>query len=804
MSWGWLAVWALVGWAQGPGRVTIEDGRYTDAAAAAATWKAAYGSAPVRIAGEKTPSGGAALLFPCAMARLEERACWDRALSLDLSRHSRIAFWVKLIGDASAIGHCTIYFEAGGGWYGHSFDVPDEGWRRVVLDRGGFTPEGTPDGWSTLRGVRISFWKGLDRSADVLLGGLEAEAASVAVVRCSRAGREGELWSDRMASMLVEAGVDAGTVDDVDVETGVLRGKRIAVYPNSPVVSAEEAAELGRFVAAGGRIIACYGLPESLAALLGVADVEWTRQSRPGQFAAMRFGAGGPVGLPTQAIQSSWNVTKARPASKGARVLAEWVDDQGKPSGVPAVILSESGAFISHVVLDDDRPAKVQMLRALLGHFDAEIWSAISAAALRQASAIGSRWSSFEDAVAGIRSLGKAAGRTSEVEGKLRTAGLAYAKAASAARAGRHHAALAPAASARKDLTTAFAIAHRPRAGEFRAVWCHSAYGVEGMTWDAAAATLARNGFTAVVPNMLWGGSADYASDLLPVTDRSRKEGDQIEACLKACRKHGIEVHVWKVNWNLSTAPEAFVEKMRAEGRLQRTNGGQEERWLCPSHPANFELERDSMLEVARKYAVEGIHFDYIRYPDNAKCYCDGCRERFTASQMIRSDRPFPGIGEWPQDVLRGGPLHADYQEFRRRNITRLVKAVGDEARKIRRGIKVSAAVFPNWPACREEVGQDWGLWVREKYLDFVCPMDYTASNREFRTRVQVQREAVGGRIPLYPGIGASAPGLDPVQVIEQACIAREEGTQGFIIFNYDPRTAKEHLPMMGLGLTRK
>ncbi len=323
------------------------------------------------------------------------------------------------------------------------------------------------------------------------------------------------------------------------------------------------------------------------------------------------------------------------------------------------------------------------------------------------------------------------------------------------------------------------------------------------MSWDQAVANLKRNGFTAIVPNMLWGGSADYASDLLPVTERARKEGDQIEACLKACRKHGIEVHIWKVNWNLGTAPEPFVEKMRAEGRLQRSSSGVEERWLCPSHPANFALERDSMVEVARKYAVDGIHFDYIRYPDGSKCYCDGCRERFVASQMLRSDRRFPGIKEWPRDVLRGGPLYADYQEFRRGNITRLVKAVAEEARKVRPGIKVSAAVFPNWPACREEIGQDWGLWVREGYLDFICPMDYTASNREFRTRVQVQRDEVKGRIPLIPGIGASAPGLDVVQTIEQAIITREEGAQGFIIFNYDRRIAGDQIPMMGKGLTR-
>jgi uncharacterized lipoprotein YddW (UPF0748 family) len=607
-----------------------------------------------------------------------------------------------------------------------------------------------------------------------------------------------------MTSLLRAAGIDAGGVDSTDVEAGILEGKRVVVYPYNAEVSDAEAAALERFVAAGGKILACFGLPPRLADLLGLADAQYVRQERDGQFASMRFARNDLTGMPKEVKQASWNITGARPVAKNARVLAEWYDSAGKPTGMPAVLISDTGAFITHVVLDDDRDRKLQMLRAVVGHFDPSIWPDISAGALRRAGTVGSRWTNMDEAAAGIEKLAAGTGREAAVKRVLEKARRQYSLAEAAVRTGRHDRAIEPADSAHNALAEAFAMSQPSRAGEFRAIWCHSAYGVAGMNWDQAAALLKRCGFTAVVPNMLWGGSADYASDILPVTERCRKDGDQIAACLAACRKHGIQMHVWKVNWNLGTAPDDFVATLRAEGRLQRDNGGHEVRWLCPSHPANFELERDSMLEVARKYAVDGIHFDYIRYPDSSSCYCDGCRQRFEAMEMARSDRPFPGIRRWPADVLPGGPLYADYQEFRRRNITRLVKAVSEEAHRIRPGIKVSAAVFPNWPACRDEIGQDWCGWVRDGYLDFVCPMDYTASNREFRIRVQVQREAVGGRIPLYPGIGASAPGLDPVQVIEQVAIAREEGVPGFIIFNYDPTTAAEHLPLLGKGATAK
>ena len=58
--------------------------------------------------------------------------------------------------------------------------------------------------------------------------------------------------------------------------------------------------------------------------------------------------------------------------------------------------------------------------------------------------------------------------------------------------------------------------------------------------------------------------------------------------------------------------------------------------------------------------------------------------------------------------------------------------AVSREAKKIRPGLKISAAVFGSYPGCRESVAQDWPAWVKAGYLDFVCPMDYTTSDEEF------------------------------------------------------------------------
>ena len=96
------------------------------------------------------------------------------------------------------------------------------------------------------------------------------------------------------------------------------------------------------------------------------------------------------------------------------------------------------------------------------------------------------------------------------------------------------------------------------------------------------------------------------------------------------------------------------------------------------------------MLEVARKYEVDGLHFDYIRYPDRDKCYCDGCRSRFEQHTGKQ-------VANWPTDCY-SGELRDAYTQWRCDQITRLVKAVHDEAKQIRPGIAISAAVFGSLP----------------------------------------------------------------------------------------------------------
>ena len=68
---------------------------------------------------------------------------------------------------------------------------------------------------------------------------------------------------------------------------------------------------------------------------------------------------------------------------------------------------------------------------------------------------------------------------------------------------------------------------------------------------------------------------------------------------------------------------------------------------LSKEQYADFITKLESMLELVRKYHVDGIHFDYIRYPDLSGCYCPRCREKFEA----RIGRK---VEQWPAEVIAG------------------------------------------------------------------------------------------------------------------------------------------------------
>lgn len=569
---------------------------------------------------------------------------------------------------------------------------------------------------------------------------------------------------------------------------------RMIILPLNPKIRPETANMLKHFVQHGGKLFVTYNLADEVAQLMNLRSPKWLRAEPPGQFSSVQINAPEVLGIPKSVRQTSWNITVAEPTNPQTKVIGHWHNKDGQPTGHPALFLNDKGAFFSHVFLPDDIQTKTQLLAALLGHLVPDFQHAIAKRELDAMTTVGhindlNRLTKFVD-FGGVSEARQAlqSGKTLTTEARTQYAEKKY------------HASMTAARESHDALAKAYYLSHLSDETEGRGLWNHSGLGAYPGNWERSIKELADAGINMILPNMAWAGVAHYKSSVLPQSNKFKQYGDQIAQCVEAARKHNMEVHVWKITWNLEGAPKEFVEKMQKEGRTQVSDKGDTINWLCPSHPENVKLELNTIMEIVRNYDVDGIHLDYIRYPGSRACYCKECKKRFTlATRQVLKD--------FPASVLPKSGEHGQaYIEWRAQQITRLVRLIHKRAKAIKPDIKISTAVFGAYPSCVTSIGQDWIAWANAGYVDFVCPMNYTEDTKFFTDLLENQLDLMPKDVAIYPGIGATASNslLTPDAVVGQIHLTRFLGASGWTIFDYSANISHTVLPAIQMGVSRQ
>ncbi len=600
--------------------------------------------------------------------------------------------------------------------------------------------------------------------------------------------------SKRFNRMLNSIGFTADTLEEASLSKAQLQSRRLIVLPLNSRVNTQTTRLLKDFVADGGKLFATYNLADTVAPLLGLRQTDWLKDDPPGRFSTIQLNAPEIPDLPTSVRQASWNITVATPTTPQTKIIGYWHDATGKSTGLPALFTSETGVFFSHIFLPDDIQTKVRLLAALLGHLVPEFQQTFAKRAIEAITTVG-HTKNLEKLEQFVQQ-----GGVPEAIQTLETGKDLMKQARAAYDTKTYNAAITTARSSREAFSKAYCLSHTSIETEGRAVWNHSGLGAYPGDWDRSAKELAAAGINMIFPNMAWAGVAHYPSEVLPQSKTFSQYGDQVAQCVAAARKHDLEVHVWKITWNLEGAPKEFIEKMREAGRTQVSSTGKALNWLCPSHPKNVSLELESILEIIANYDVDGIHLDYIRYPGSHACYCEECRKRFTLATRLK-------IEEWPAVVLPNTGQHRDkYIEWRTQQITRLVRLLHKRTREADPDIKLSAAVFGGYPACVTSIGQDWIAWAKAGYINFVCPMNYTENTDYFTELLTDQLALMPKDVAIYPGIGATASNslLRPDDVVEQIYLSRYLGASGWTIFDYSLDISETVLPALAVGVGKR
>ncbi len=288
--------------------------------------------------------------------------------------------------------------------------------------------------------------------------------------------------------------------------------------------------------------------------------------------------------------------------------------------------------------------------------------------------------------------------------------------------------------------------AQPPGEGQFRAYWVDS-FGpglyTEAEIDQLVADTKAAN-MNAIIAQVVRRGDCLCNRANLPRTEAEIDPYpfDPLQTLIEKAHAAGIEVHAWlnaTIMWAGDNSPLDASHVYYHHGPwargydnwiMLRRNGAKRGGNLVYfelGHPAAAEYVVNMFLNIVRNYDVDGINFDFIRYPEYnpgvnipAWGYNPVALARFQAITG-RRDVPLPTDPEW--------------MAWRREQVTTIVRRVYIETSAIKPRVRVSADTITwgdvddsvGWTDTRSyrEVLQDWRSWMEEGILDLNIPMNY-------------------------------------------------------------------------------
>lgn len=355
---------------------------------------------------------------------------------------------------------------------------------------------------------------------------------------------------------------------------------------------------------------------------------------------------------------------------------------------------------------------------------------------------------------------------------------------------------------------------------EVRALWVQRGTLASPASIIAAVDMAKSGGFNTLIVQVRGRGDAYYNSRHEPRPALLAKQPasfDPLEMMLQRAHRAGLKVHAW-VNVNLVSDaeppadrkhivyvhPEWLMVPRPLAADLARLNprdprylrdlseyakvhtGHVEGIFLSPIHKGAVGHAAKVIGDIVSRYDVDGVHLDYIRFPNDDFDYSVEALDEFRSdvtSRMTGAERRDYASRARSRPLFYTEMFPQRWQEFRRARLTALLARIRSTVKSRRPRAMLTAAVFPDANDAANRRFQNWGEWLDAGLLDGICPMAYTTDPGLFRTQI-ANVEHVARRRPVWAGIGAYQ--LSPAATIANIRAARELGAEGVVLFSYD------------------
>ena len=388
-------------------------------------------------------------------------------------------------------------------------------------------------------------------------------------------------------------------------------------------------------------------------------------------------------------------------------------------------------------------------------------------------------------------------------------------------------AAVTPGASLAAPLPAPFGAAFTPPPSprEFRAAWVSTVANIE---WPSksnlsaaqqqaeAIAILERAramNLNAIVLQVRPSADAIYPSALEPWSEYlTGAQGvapqplyDPLKFWVTQAHARGLQLHAW---FNPYRARHSSAKSPLAANHIAKTTPSVVKNygkflWMDPGEDAAAKHTLDVVLDVVRRYDIDGVHIDDYFYPYPLEAPGNGGEAAaLDGASAVRSEIEFPDQPSWQHYLLGGGTL--DRSGWRRQNVNRLIEALYAGIHREKSWVLFGVSPFGlGKPALRpagivgfsqyDKLYADAELWLDNGWLDYLSPQLYWAIAQKPQAYdvlldYWIAQNRKGRHI--WPGlftsrIGAPAKDFAPQEIVQQIGVTRERpGASGHLHFS--------------------
>ncbi len=312
------------------------------------------------------------------------------------------------------------------------------------------------------------------------------------------------------------------------------------------------------------------------------------------------------------------------------------------------------------------------------------------------------------------------------------------------------------------------------------------------------------NNFNNVFLQVRGRGDAYYHSAFEPEPEMMDLQYfDPLAYALEKAHQSGINVHAWVnvyLTWSSDTEPTSnkhvvnlhydwLDEEKESQtlSQLYSNRGvGDEGIYLAPHHPEVTPYLLSVFRELLENYEVDGLHLDYVRYKNSEY------GKNIEAVAAYRNES-----GEDPKvflsvnaNISQGDPQFTrkmtNWSDYRRKAVTDLVKQTKEVIKDFRPNTIFSASVKPDLYKARNQYFQEWDVWIAAGYMDWLIPMNYSTSIRDFASKIEIIYDNIPKKYRDKIIMGVSTYNQPAIDALDKIKYTRMTQFPGVCLFSYN------------------